>query len=421
MNPVSQPDIHPDAEILNAFAEQALAERERARVLAHLARCGRCRQVVYLAQGEAEQQTAPQAGVTAIRREPQTASRLWNWRIAWAPVAALAGVVALAVLMHVRHRERSMEMAGVAPQSVPQREGAVSKPSLPERAEAAAPPATPVPAAAGERNRKTAKPGAESEPPPLQALASAAFSSRFEASSQSKAIVPSNAFHAQAAPPASASEQALPAQGAAYPINSAQVKSEPPEPEPAETASQQEQELVAGASSSHAMAAKQTQARTNGAVFNGQASQTLPHTASAPQLDVEPVPPVARENTGQRKMAGMATARITKFAPLPSGQTAVSTATVGHLILAIDSAGTLFLSQDSGSTWEHVAKQWSGRAVAVGVRPALSSNTAAAPSGASAAEESTAGAPSAAATILEIVNDKGRIWLSTDGETWIAQ
>ena len=45
-----QLDHHPDAESLNAFAEQALADQERGKILAHLAECSRCRQVVYLAQ-----------------------------------------------------------------------------------------------------------------------------------------------------------------------------------------------------------------------------------------------------------------------------------------------------------------------------------------------------------------------------------
>ncbi len=50
MNSTFQLDSHPDAESLNAFAEQALSEREREPILAHLAACSRCRQVIFLAQ-----------------------------------------------------------------------------------------------------------------------------------------------------------------------------------------------------------------------------------------------------------------------------------------------------------------------------------------------------------------------------------
>src|SRR5258708_15821590 len=40
---------HPDADVLTAFAEQSLAERERAGVLLHLSRCADCRDVLALA------------------------------------------------------------------------------------------------------------------------------------------------------------------------------------------------------------------------------------------------------------------------------------------------------------------------------------------------------------------------------------
>ncbi len=43
MNPKAQPELHPGADRLNAFAEHALSEPERAGMLAHLAGCARCR------------------------------------------------------------------------------------------------------------------------------------------------------------------------------------------------------------------------------------------------------------------------------------------------------------------------------------------------------------------------------------------
>jgi hypothetical protein len=41
---------HPDADLLNAFVEQALSERDRGAVLGHLADCASCREIVALAQ-----------------------------------------------------------------------------------------------------------------------------------------------------------------------------------------------------------------------------------------------------------------------------------------------------------------------------------------------------------------------------------
>lgn len=49
------PVIHPDADLLTAFAERSIAERERARVMEHLAHCGDCRDVVALALPSSEE------------------------------------------------------------------------------------------------------------------------------------------------------------------------------------------------------------------------------------------------------------------------------------------------------------------------------------------------------------------------------
>src|SRR5215470_19878571 len=40
---------HPDADVLTAFAEEALPDQERVRVLTHLSRCADCRDVLALA------------------------------------------------------------------------------------------------------------------------------------------------------------------------------------------------------------------------------------------------------------------------------------------------------------------------------------------------------------------------------------
>lgn len=55
---------HPDADLLTAFVERSLAERERAGVMEHLARCGDCREIVTLAlPAEVEEVVAAKGGV----------------------------------------------------------------------------------------------------------------------------------------------------------------------------------------------------------------------------------------------------------------------------------------------------------------------------------------------------------------------
>ncbi len=65
MTATSQHGFHPDAESLSAFSEQALARRERVEVLAHLAVCGRCREVVALAREAADADEANAAAPTS--------------------------------------------------------------------------------------------------------------------------------------------------------------------------------------------------------------------------------------------------------------------------------------------------------------------------------------------------------------------
>jgi hypothetical protein len=111
---------HPDADLLTAFAERSLNERERARVVEHLAHCAVCRDVVYFAQPEIEAPLPATAGSPAP-------IRWFAWRrLQWAALAAsLSLVVALAIL--VRENPRTVLTGRTAgesssPQTVAQSE-----------------------------------------------------------------------------------------------------------------------------------------------------------------------------------------------------------------------------------------------------------------------------------------------------------
>jgi magnesium-transporting ATPase (P-type) len=81
---------------------------------------------------------------------------------------------------------------------------------------------------------------------------------------------------------------------------------------------------------------------------------------------------------------------------LPSGLPAISRATRLTATVALDKAGAVFISTDSGGHWESVARQWSDKAVAVRM------------------QTNTTG-------VYELVNDKGLVWVSTDGRIWTAK
>jgi len=92
---------HPDAEALSAFAESALPERERAQVLAHLAECGDCRQVVFFALPDSAE---AQKLLSFKGRPPERFSR--PFALGWGTLAAALAVGAV-LFVGTRHRASS--------------------------------------------------------------------------------------------------------------------------------------------------------------------------------------------------------------------------------------------------------------------------------------------------------------------------
>lgn len=88
---------HPDADVLTAFSERTLPERERGPVLDHLARCSQCREVIALA--------LPAEDVAAVVIHPARNAWLTWPRMRWAFMAA--GVVAVASVGLVQFGLRS--------------------------------------------------------------------------------------------------------------------------------------------------------------------------------------------------------------------------------------------------------------------------------------------------------------------------
>ncbi len=409
MNSTPKLEFHPGAENLNAFAEQALPEQERGQILAHLAVCSRCRQVIFLAQEAASGlETNAAAAEPPAHSASRVASWLRGWRLAWIPAAALSAVVALAILVHLRHTEPGPELATAAPQSVPRDDGRISRPSVNERLnpETAQSPVAPV-------AKKLAQGNAHSAP--LRAV--------------------SNTLPAEAVPPAApvkgtdeitgaTSERESPALPSGAPgqgIATAQFKPEPP-------AAPQPQPVVGTLSStatSPRAAARATQAGINGMANRAQTGQTESVTVEAQQVQVLSAQDRSFARNAQLPEAEIQAAPRARAFMLPSGLTSRSTVKARNRMLAVDQAGTLFLSEDSGRHWESVARRWVGRVVVVRLQQALNGNAAGtAGEGAKQGGGLSAGAamaPLPPAAVFEIVNDSDQIWSSTDGKTWKAQ
>jgi Photosynthesis system II assembly factor YCF48/Putative zinc-finger len=112
---------HPDADVLTAFAEQALTQPERERVLEHLALCVDCREVVVLALPASEAVAAPVEAEVEMARilvptRPQGGWFSWS-SLRWATLAAGIAVAVLVARGGWEHRARPKLVADSAVQT----------------------------------------------------------------------------------------------------------------------------------------------------------------------------------------------------------------------------------------------------------------------------------------------------------------
>ena len=91
-----KPGVHPDPDLLAAFAEKSLLDRERSEVLQHLAECSDCRDVLSLATPAIDSAPSP---------IPQTSSWLTWPMLRWGALAACVVVVSAAVTLRYERRQ----------------------------------------------------------------------------------------------------------------------------------------------------------------------------------------------------------------------------------------------------------------------------------------------------------------------------
>lgn len=392
MNKNAQLDFHPDAESLNAFAEQALGDREREGIVKHLAVCGRCRQVVYLAQ-EAVVEMEPAVAAAASRATALREPWYRNLRFAWVPVGAMAMAVTLAYVIHIRRVETGAEMAKVTNESAQQAGTTASHPAAPPAQMQAAPQAEGAKGAAPSRQRE------------LKAK------TRTEEAAQLALSAPAAAPNPTAPPPEAAPRAGMNEPAEVGSNKAAQAASGPGSsyqnmnalagfrPEPGDSAAKKEEERAASGGAMHGLAArKMEKASADEAGKQAETNRLMSvvvSSAPAEQVEVSPAPAVGGRVGGGRATSGAFAVYKAKATGLPSGLAAVSTAVAQHSVLVVDKAGSVFLSGDLGAHWESVARQWNGRAVAVRAQAAGSSETG-----------------------FELVNDQGQVWASADGKTW---
>ena len=400
MNPARQLDVHPDAEVLNGFLENALPQAERAGVLAHLGGCGRCREIVYLAQDAMPAAEAP-ATAPAMERRIVDGGRAWilRSRPAWAAAFAFAAIAGFAVFVTIRRNAPPQEMARLAP-------------ILPPPAPAAAPPPAPEkPAQSGKSTSELQAfaPGVSAPKARTRALAKAAVSRSTpvaasptagalqpeggpvpQSNAEAKSFAPATALQlngpmnaANAAPPAETPATRF--HGAPTAFRAGTPAAKAPATETAEGAARQSSEIVE-------MDSAQSQTKP---VAPAQLGAISPAEATAAPAD---------------QKSGLIL--------LPSGLPLVSAAEAGHLQVAIDAVGSLFLSRDLGKTWQPVERQWAGRAVKVRLAQGPKAENRPLSDQFEQAKRPTPAAATVPAALFEIVTDRNAIWTSADGKTW---
>lgn len=129
-----QAEAHPDADMLSAFSEGSLLPRERETVLAHLALCARCREVLRIAtDAMPEPMAEAQVGAqTKLLVHPP----LRRW-LPWVAIAAATVVVSSTLLLHqqnkIGRKAPSVESARLAHTETTEAPAATAQPSPDEK------------------------------------------------------------------------------------------------------------------------------------------------------------------------------------------------------------------------------------------------------------------------------------------------
>jgi hypothetical protein len=388
MKPTIQLGAHPDAERLTAFAEQLLSGAEREQILAHMATCNRCREVVFLTQRMMEPEKL--ASATEPQESVRPTPRCWfgGWRWAWVPTAALAGFIGFAVLQHQRRAAVSQpEMAqNVSPaettpsvqQQAPRREETKGMSAARRRADRDAE------VSSGALDRKDKATQKKDELAKGSDLLSAVapdvsgesahrkLSARAKSSTIGGPMTQNQAQQQNNAPP-----QQQDYANEVRPTGTLFDSADKPVPAPVPPG---------GASESVTVQAEQ------GPILASATPATAPEIATAPKATQSVV------------LSNMKTARLIEGrSALPSELGILSEAKAAKTTIAIDTAGALFLSEDGGKHWQPVKAQWTGRAVLLKVRPTTGVS---------------GGMLRQSTPQFRLTTDKLETWISEDGKTW---
>ena len=361
------PGVHPDLDALNAFVESALTEHERVECLAHLAECAECREVVFLAQKAAEIE-APVA---------VTAPPVSFWQRLLRPRAVVSVIACALVAVFSFGVYRMTRSAEPQPQVT---------------ASTKAPVETAPMAKTEEQTPDCSRPSEDES-------ASCAKEREQPAAAQAPVVVSAPATTPPPAPVAAAVQGAdvagvtgtiIDPAGAVIASARVELKNEDTGATYTSTSDARGQYSIAGLAAgrydfsvtspgfkkfvrSGIDVPPQEMARLDSRLDVGAASESVTVTAEAALLKTESgdlsrqadatslnALPVMSGARGNFSAVTPATPRYT----LPDKSTPVSVATKDKLVVAVNSAGALLVSENAGKNWTRVKATWKGKALA---------------------------------------------------------
>jgi hypothetical protein len=444
---------HLDAERLGAFAEGATSKREREEMLAHMAECAECRELVFLMQ----------RSDVAVERPPAQirTDGWWQRRLMPLAVAGAALACGLTASVFVRsHRAAQEDRAKVAIVQAPQADNASGAGNSSELAPGKKPGGTrspkvvpesraTVPLSSGKTLGAThgALNGAIGGPIPRPDVE---LHAPIRAASPASGLAPSVGAALPAAMPAESADQKATEAAPALPVASTPFNTRKnamriehdrgPDNEFSEVSgivSDASGAVVSGATVSVRNPQGATAREMKTGVDGRFAIADLPAghyelSVAAPgfertseQIDLKPrdlallnsvlqvgastetVAVMASPGTLETSQAEVSAAIAGAVIKLPGQAPALSTATNGKQMLSVDAAGKLFLSTNAGKSWKKVKPQWQGKVATIVLTPAVDSGG------------SIAGlAAEAARSIFELTTESGTVWVSADGAHW---
>lgn len=396
MSEHAQSGMHPEPDLLSAFAEGALAEHERLACLDHLAACAQCREIVWLTQ-------AAEAAEADPPHEPKPdPAPFWKRWLTPVPILSTAAAAALVVVTSVviyRHHTPPAPQpelmakveappAAVAapaeekmapPASVHSRTAPL-KPDLPMKIAQAPEPTAPAPLA-----QATSSPVLPAAPPPApQSFLPASAPNQLSGvtgtvTDPAGTAVPNAQVQFVASAGATTVRSATNSNGqfsvTGIPPGTYEMRVDSPGFNRAQNEIHLQPAQIATADS---------------VLKAGTASDSVAVTAEVARAETASAPAGGGGGRGGRAKAALAATSLAFRAALPS-------AANGQIMLRADAAGALLRSTNAGKSWKTVKGNWQGKVVRLIAPP---------------------DAPSAGDALFQLSTDTGDVWLSHDGNNW---